>query len=143
MSERRIEPHEERQLIIAYVEPITSIHGKCYLYGYVMHASGRFAELELEEQGSDLDNWNLTDIPPNNAKGILVWEGVCENAWSVTHGCDWEPDFVGKWRNPGLTDLKLVIGNIDVRSDAPAATLDPQGSIEPCTATTGNPLEDE
>ncbi|MFO0383265.1 MAG: hypothetical protein ACK506_16300 [Pirellula sp.] len=142
MSERRIEPHEERQLIIAYCAPSRSSLGYAYNYGYVMYASGKFVEQELEDQGPDLDLWDL-DIPPNDAKGILVWSGVCENGWSANHGADWEPRWEGKWRNPELMDLKLVIGNIDVRSDAPAATLDPQGSIEPCTATTGNPLEDE
>lgn len=143
MNQRRIEPCEERQYIIAYVQPIVCVRGKLYLSGYVMHCEGSLVDMHLEEYGAELEYWDWDNIPDPSAKGILVWEGVCQNARHYLAGADCEAEFVGKWRNPELTDLKLVIGNIGVRSDAPAAKPDPEQSIDPCTATTGNPLEDE
>lgn len=135
MNHRKLKPHEEKQYIIAYCAPSRSLSGFAYNYGYVMHVKGVFVEEELEQQGPDLDLWDLT-IPPDDTKGILVWEGVCENGWCTNHGADWEPRWDGKWRNPELTDLQLVIGNIGA---ATPCTPDPEKPIDSCNATAGNP----
>lgn len=130
-------------MIIAYVHPIISIDRKPYLSGYVMHCEGRFVDMNLEEQGAELEYWDFDNIPERASKGILVWEGVCQNAVHYLAGADCEAEFVGKWRHAKLADLIVVMGNIYHRSDTPAATSDPEQSIDPCTATTGKRLEDE
>lgn len=135
MNQRKIELHEEQQYVIAYVEPIVRINGSYYLSGYVMHCNGRFVEMHLN-LGPDLEYWDFEDTPPIGAKGILVWEGVCANALHYLHGADCDPEFVGKWRNPELTDLQLVIGNIGA---ATPCTPDPERPIDSYNATAGNP----
>ena len=99
------------QKVIAYVSPY-KIGDKEYNDGYVMRATGSLFKDELIQIGSELGDWLITEVPPKNAIGIMVWEGVCTNAGiGATQAAeeDWEPIFRGVWRRPTNEELQSLL----------------------------------
>ena len=94
---------QQTQTVIAYVETSESC-GRKFLHGYVLRTTGKWVELEQEQQGKLLEDWAITETPPYS-DCIMVWRGVCENEWSANHGDDWEPEYRGQWTSPMAEEL--------------------------------------
>jgi hypothetical protein len=105
---------EQVQRVIAYVCQPPHREGKTgafmWNHGYVLSVHGEAVELELRSQGHCLDDWLIYDPTPDDATGIFVWEGVCENWWQVNAGGVGDPHFVGEWRRPTAVELWAIVG---------------------------------
>jgi len=94
---------QQAQTVIAYVETSESC-GRKFLHGYVLRATGKWVELEHEQQGRLLEDWAISEIP-SLSDCIMVWRGACENEWSACLGGDWEPRLYGQWTSPTAEEL--------------------------------------
>jgi hypothetical protein len=94
---------QQTQTIIAYVETSESC-GRKFLHGYVLRTTGKWVELEQEQQGKLLEDWAISEIP-SRSDCIMVWRGVCKNEWSAGLGSDWEPRLYGQWASPTADEL--------------------------------------
>ncbi len=68
---------------------------------------GEYVDAETIESGIHLGDWCFYDITLADYEGVLVWEGVCENAWSFHHGGDWE--VLVRVQSKGICKLTLVM----------------------------------
>lgn len=75
--------------------------------GTVLVAFGEVLPDEFDSQANDLGDWMIYEFTEPGYRGLLVWEGECDNAWSRHHGHDWEPSFTGAWRLP--TDEECLL----------------------------------
>jgi hypothetical protein len=96
------------ETVIAFVQPYR-LSDRKYNAGHVLYAKGVVVELELEQQGRDLDEWLIEDFPPEGCSGVMVWEGECANKWCMNHGNDWEPRLHGTWRKPTAKELWSLV----------------------------------
>lgn len=98
----------EIEKVIAFVEPVqTSL--RRHNDGYVISAVGEVVESELSYQGRHICDWLIDEIPADGCVGVMVWEGECENKWSMHHGGDWEPRLTGRWRKPTAHELWSLV----------------------------------
>lgn len=105
------EPQKSIEKIVCFVKAPTQRHDTFYNQGYVLHAIGEVVRFEMAQQGECLEDWIINEPSPAGFQGILVWEGVCENRWSMNHGNDWEPWLVGSWRKPTAHELWAMANN--------------------------------
>ena len=102
--------HEDVEQLICFVDPPHKYEsGHRTNQGHVLHCSGQQMMAEMESQGSDLGDWLITDLTPDNYTGLLTWEGSC-----VNKDLDWmndcSPRFEGRWRPLQTAELLLLLG---------------------------------
>lgn len=88
--------------VVAYFA-VTNLSSYMRVEGYVLSASGRFVEHELEQVGRLLEEWPIEETPELRGSGVMVWEGYCVN--DPPHSPDCEPRLAGQWRVP--TDMEV------------------------------------
>ena len=91
-----------KEKVIAFVQPYGEADRRS-IGGFVMFAEGPTVQFELEHTGPFLDEWMIPEVPKSS--GIMVWEGVCENAYLAQWDNEWEPSLCGEWRNPTAREL--------------------------------------